>query len=291
MNRPLCTALIAAWTMGCGDATPTPFVLRGDAGAADDVALDAAAVDAPLVSADVTPRDAALPPVTDDVLVYAHTSSELYAVDPRALTLRRVGAFAFPNDGRDHQMTDLAIDSRQQFWGITFDSIYRVNPTDARCVFVAPFLGSMFNALSFIPGGELDPEAEVLVGADRGGAYYRVDTRTGAVTRLGAYGAGLGSSGDIVSVAGGGTFATVTDGDEELLARIDPRTGAATRIGPTGLTHTWGVGYWRSRVFGFTEGGTIAVIDIARGSSMAIPAERRAWWGAAVTTTAPVAPP
>lgn len=289
--RPTLAALATALTLGCGDATPAPFMLSGDAGVDASGAVDVAGSDAPLVSPDVTPRDASLPPVTDDVLVYAHTSSELFAVDPRALTLRRVGAFAFPNDGRDHRMTDLAIDSRQQVWGITFDGIYRVNPTDARCVFVAPFSGSTFNALSFIPGGELDPEAEVLVGADQSGHYYRVDTRTGATTRLGAYN-GYGSAGDIVSVAGGGTFATVVDDDEtEFLARIDPRTGAATPVGPTGLTHTWGVGYWRSRVFGFTEGGTIAVIDITRGTSMAIPSQPQAWWGASVTTSAPVAPP
>lgn len=278
----------------CGADEPTRFVsdagARRDAGpgAAPDVATypDVPPVDAPRVDA---------PPPLDDVRVYAHTASALYAVDPRSFTVTRVGDFAWP-DGAS-EMTDLAINARGEAWGITFSALYRVDLATARCTFLAPFAGAQFNGLSFIPGGELEA-GEVLVAANRNGAYVRVDPATGAIRQLGLYGADLGSSGDLVSVAGGGTFATIVDldvgfGEEpvEYLARIDPTTGRATRIGPTGVTRTWGVGYWRSRVYGFTEGGAVVTLDITTGRATEVARTSVAWWGAAVTTIAPVAPP
>jgi hypothetical protein len=292
-RRRLLPALAAIALCACGADDPPRFVadsgVRRDAGALD--AGVTAPADVPAV--DVGGLD--VPPLLDNVRVYAHTDSALYAIDPRTFTVSRVGDFVWSDGGS--QMTDLAINANGEAWGITFRALYRVDLVSARCTFVAPFAGTLFNGLSFIPGGELEP-GEVLVAANRNGAYVRVDPATGAIRQLGLYGPDLGSSGDIVSVAGGGTFATVVDlnvglGEEpvEYLARIDPTNGRATRIGPTGVTRTWGVGYWRSRVFGFTEGGAVVTLDIATGRATEVARTDVAWWGAAVTTIAPVAPP
>lgn len=297
-RRPLLASVTALCLAACGSEEPSRFV--SDAGATPrDVpaVLDRpAAVDVP-PPPDVPRVDTGLPPVIDNVRVYAHTSDTLYAVDPRSFAVTRIGDFRWPSDGRSHEMTDLAINATGDAWGITFTALYRVDLTTAQCTYVAPFNGSNFNGLSFIPGGELEA-GEVLVGADRTGGYHRVDTATGAIRRLGAYGGGLGSSGDIVSVASGGTFATIVDldvgfGEEpvEYLARIDPTNGHAVRIGRTGVTDTWGVGYWRSIVFGFTSGGDVVTFDIATGRATVVAHSNVAWWGAAVTTIAPVAPP
>lgn len=287
----LCVPALALVACGADDAPR--FVadsgVRRDAGA-----LDAGPATYPDVQAiDVGRPD--IPPLLDDVRVYAHTADSLYAIDPRSFTVTRVGDFIWP-DGPS-QMTDLAINATGEAWGITFTSLYRVDLATARCTFVAPFAGAVFNGLSFIPGGELEP-GEVLVAANRNGAYVRVDPATGAIRQLGLYGPDTGSSGDLVSVAGGGTFATIVDldvgfGEEpvEYLARIDPTNGRATRIGPTGVTRTWGVGYWRSRVYGFTEGGAVVTLDITTGRATEVARNNVAWWGAAVTTIAPVAPP
>lgn len=228
--------------------------------------------------------------VNDNVRVYAHSSSELYSIDPRRLTVNRVGAFRWPSDGHDHRMTDIAVNAQDQMWGITYDAIYRVDSGTAACTFVAPFPGTQFNGLSFIPGGELEGY-EVLVAANTSGGYFRVDTVTGQTSQLGSYGSGVGSSGDIVSVANGGTFATVMSAGEEYLARLDPRTGRATLIGETGQERTWGLGYWRQRVFGLTAGGNLVVIDIATGRASLVTSNGPAWWGAGVTTLSPTAPP
>lgn len=280
--------------VACGADDPARFV--ADSGARRDAgALDAGGL---VTYPDVSPIDASrpdIPPPLDDVRVFAHTASTLYSIDPRTFTVTRVGDFIWP-DGPS-QMTDLAINATGDAWAITFTSLYRVDLGTARCTFVAPFAGAQFNGLSFIPGGELEA-GEVLVAANRNGAYVRVDPATGAIRQLGLYGADTGSSGDLVSVAGGGTFATIVDldvglGEEpvEYLARIDPTNGRATRIGRTGVTRTWGVGYWRSRVFGFTEGGAVVTLDITTGLAAEVARNDVAWWGAAVTTLAPVAPP
>jgi hypothetical protein len=292
-HRALLLTTAAVALSACGADDPPRFV--ADSGVRRDAAaLDAGTpprTDVPLVDA----GHYDLPPLLDDVRVFAHTASTLYSINPRGYAVTRIGDFAWSDGGG--QMTDLAINANGDAWGITFNALYRVDLATARCTFLAPFAGANFNGLSFIPGGELEP-GEVLVAANRNGAYVRVDPATGAIRQLGVYGADVGSSGDIVSVASGGTFATIVDldvgpGEEpvEYLARIDPTNGRATRIGPTGVTRTWGVGYWRSLVFGFTESGAVVTLDITTGRATEVARTSVAWWGAAVTTIAPVAPP
>ena len=288
--RRTTTALTTALLAACSSEPPREFITDAgsDATAVDVTAVDAPAVDAPGVSDRPAPAD--LPPLLDNVRVYAHTSQTLYAVNPSDLTVRRVGDFGWPADLRSHEMTDIAVNADGWMWGITFNAIYRVNPVDARCVYIADFDGATFNGLSFIPGGELEP-GEVLVAANRSGGYFRVDQRTGATRSLGQYGGGLGSSGDIVSVRGGGTFATVVQNEVEYLARLEPTTGAATILGPTGVARTWGLGYWRSQVYGFAESGGFYTIDLTTGRATLVENVGQPWWGAGVTTLAPTAPP
>lgn len=285
------TLLTAALLAACSSEPPREFV--SDSGAGADATADVP-VDVPAArdvsAATDAPAATDVPPLLDNVRVYAHTSQTLFAINPADLSVRRVGDFGWPNDFRSHEMTDIAINADGLMWGITFNAIYRVNPADARCVYIAPFDGATFNGLSFIPGGELEA-GEVLVAANRAGGYYRVDQRTGATSVLGQYGDGLGSSGDIVSVRGGGTFATVVQNEVEYLARLEPTTGRATIVGPTGVDRTWGLGYWRSQVFGFSESGGFYTVDLTTGRATLVQNVGQAWWGAGVTTLAPTAPP
>ena len=43
--------------------------------------------------------------------------------------------------------------------------------------------------------------------------------------------------------------------------------------------------------YGFTEGGAVVTLDITTGRATEVARNSVAWWGAAVTTIAPVAPP
>jgi len=289
VTRGLCALALVLSLGACGEPvrvfTRDASVSPRDGASTDVARADAGGLDVPAIPLPDVPT------VMDNVRVFAHSSDSLYSVNPRNFGVVRIGPFQWPADGNDHRMTDIAVNAEGDIWGITFGALYRVDPMTARCTYVADFAGGQVNGLSFVPADELIGGAEILLAADRFGAVYRVDTATGRTTRIGDYGDGVGSSGDIVSVLNAGTFATVMDGGIEYLARVNPMTGRATLIGPTGQTETWGLGYWRGVVYGFTSGGLVVTIDIATGR--ATPEQRTGppWWGAGVTTIAPTAPP
>lgn len=282
----VCVALSAA----CSEE-PTTFAPPVDAPTVD-AALDASPDGGPMFDRDVAPLDrpqSDVPPALDDVIVYANTASELYRIDPRALSLTRVGSFTFGSDGQNHQMTDIAVNAAGQVWGISFDAIYRIDAATARCTLVSPLEGQ-YNGLTFVPSGVLNPAAEVLVAVAGSGEYFVVNTTDGRVQRLGSYG-GLASSGDLVSIASADTWAIVKRGGVDHLARVDLRGGRTTVIGPTGVQDLWGIGYWRNRIYGFSQDGAFVTIDPATGRATEQMRSPVAWWGAGVTTIAPTAPP
>lgn len=283
-------ALVALAPLSSCSTEPVRFTNRDGASVADAPVLDAAvdasgALDVPAIPLSDVPT------VSDNVRVFAHSSDSLYAINPRNFGVVRIGPFQWPADGNDHRMTDIAVNAAGDIWGITFGALYRVDPTNARCTYVADFAGGQVNGLSFIPADEFSGGTELLLAADRFGVVYRVDTATGRTTEIGLYGDGVGSSGDIVSVLNAGTFATVMSGGIEYLARVNPMTGRATLIGQTGQAETWGLGYWRGTVYGFTSSGSLVTIDIATGRATPEVRTGPPWWGAGVTTLAPTAPP
>lgn len=225
----------------------------------------------------------------EQVFVYAHTASTLYRVDPDTLAVSMVGDFAWPN-GPD-QMTDIAIDKNGLMIGVSFGSVYRVDPTNAQATQLSSSLGGSFNGLSFVPAAELGQTGDdVLVGTDNSdGKVYRVDTTSGAASPVGDMGAGYTSSGDIVSIANYGTVQTVPGSSSDVLAKLAPNTFTAMSVGTgTGFSQIWGIAYWKNKVYGFTAGGDFVLIDPNTGVGTLVQHSGIAWWGAAVTTLAPV---
>lgn len=220
--------------------------------------------------------------------IYAHTASTLYRVDPDTYAVTMVGNFDFP---AFEQMTDLAIDQTGQLIGVSYDAVYRVDATTAHCTQLSSNLARMFNGLSFVPAASIGMTGpDVLIGTEAGsGTVYRVDPMTGAATAIGSMGGSYESSGDVVSVANFGTVQTVPGATHDVLVRLAPGSFAATPIGTdTGFDMIWGLGYWKGKVFGFTDGGQLITIDPTTGVGTAVASGGPSWWGAAVTTTAPV---
>lgn len=239
---------------------------------------------------DVAPAPDGVTPYTGDPVVYAHSATELYKVDPATFAVTLVGKFGWPS-GSD-QMTDIALDRKGKLTGISFDTVYSVDPKTAACTYLAALdtLGSgTFNGLSYIAVQGADVK-EVLMASAADGSLYEVDPATGKSKKLGAFGGGLGSSGDLVSVKGLGTLATVKQGFglTDWLAKVDPLTGAAAIIGDVGFKDVWGLGYWKDKVYGFSEGAQFILIDPKTGKGTAQSSGSAAWWGAGVTTSAPV---
>lgn len=268
-----------------------------DAGGPRDAGGDAAR------DAEVTPeRDAEVWPdagiVDDEVMVWAHSAQTLYEFDPRSETVTAIADFAAPNGDPLDDMTDLAVDRDGRMLTCSNLALFSVDPETAVATEIAVFPideGVRFYGLTFLPEGVLDVDQETLVGATSAGEYFRIDPDTGSSELLGQFSDGYVLSGDIVSVVGAGTFATVKrdDIDSDVLVDLDPSTGEVTPIGgPIGFVSLFGLGYWRSRLYGFSSRGELVQIDIDRGTGSLVTDQTGAdqFWGAGVTTIAPVGP-
>jgi hypothetical protein len=232
------------------------------------------------------------------VYLYAHSQSTLYRVDPDSLAISEIGEFAWPINAPQipDQMTDLAIDSNGKMVGVSFTSVYEVDPTTAITTLLSADLTESFNALSFVPASAIGGSgADVLVGArNSDGAVFRIDPSTGVSSQIGNMGGAFVSSGDLVAVDGFGTMQTVpgtgsSSGDQ--LVRLAANTFAATPIGTgTGFSNIWGLAFWKGKIYGFTNTGDFVLIDATTGSASLVVNNGVEWWGAAVTTVAPVIP-
>jgi hypothetical protein len=130
---------------------------------------------------------------------------------------------------------------------------------------------------------------------------------TGDATKIGSYGTvALGkvvSSGDLIGVRGLGIYATVDINDpnnppdpnaNDYLARIDPTTWTATPLGTgTGFNNIFGLGFWAGKIYGFVDDktshtGKIIEIDPNTGAGHEILSGAQEWYGAGVTTDAPI---
>lgn len=298
--RPLlfvASALLAA----CG-AEPTRAFTETDSAAPTDATIDGASGDALSPDTGIMGFDIAPIPVRDNgssddmTVVYVHSDTVLYAVDPRANTLRTVGTFGFPSDGNTHNMTDIAVNADGELIGVTVDAIYRINATSAACTLLSALPGNhRFVGLTFLPAGVFDATREVLVGGATDGSYWRIDTTTGNSMSIGQFQSGWGLSGDIVSVRDAATYATVrrvsgSGTAHDSLAEINPRTGSVRIIGDTGFDRIYGLGYWRGTLYGFTRDGAFITISSSNGRGRMVSMPAMQFSGAGVTTLAPVAP-
>jgi hypothetical protein len=259
----------------------------GPSGGGSDDDDDGTSTDASVTNAD-------RPDIQENAAVFAHTSSELFRVDPLTFNITLVAPFT--GDAAGDMMTDIAIDSEGQMIGISYTRVYRIDSQTAVTQRAGTgTLPQMFNGLSFVPSilafGLEGPD--VLIGSrNTDGKVFRIDPLTGQQTEIGDMGAGYQSSGDIVAVRDFGIVAT-TGGTlgPDTLVRLAPTTFAATPIGDnTGWSDLWGVGFWHGKVFGFAEGGDFVIVDTITGAATLVEGSSRAWWGAAVTTAAPVIP-
>jgi hypothetical protein len=247
------------------------------------------------------PADAASAPedgAANTVLVYAHSGSDLFRVDPQTLQISRVGNFIIkgPPDRYLNNVTDIAIDRDGHMTGITFDQLLAINPDNGECKLITQVrFGGVMNGLSWI---RTDNGEEILAATGNEGSVLRIDPNTGETKIIGNLGAGMRSSGDLVSVSNYGTLITLRgDGlaaklspdGSDLLAKVDPVSGAATVIGPTMFKHVYGIGFWGNRVFGFTESGEFILIDPKTGAGRLVQKiTAYPFWGAGVSTSAPV---
>lgn len=256
-------------------------------------------------SADAPPsQDAAdAPPAVDNSEVFAHSGAMLYRLNNLTLSAMPIG----PLTGIGTQgLLDLAIDTNSKMVGITRDTLYTIDTATGAATLVKDLeqTAQGFTSLSYAPADFDDPSSpDILISANDQGQVFRIDvTGTQATaTVIGSYGTtAVGkviSSGDLIAVRGFGIFATVDvgTGTEDYLARIDPNTWKATPLGiGTGFDKIFGLGYWNGRIYGFVDDGfpatTGRIIDIDpnTGRGVQINSAGIRWFGAGVSTSAPI---
>jgi hypothetical protein len=257
----------------------TDGITLGDTGSADDGGLNA----------DAPPMDTG-PDKAPAAAVYAHSASTLYKLDPDTKAVTVIGPFSGCSG-----VVDIALDAKSNLYA-SAGGIYLVDKTTAKCTSVG---GGTFagNSLSFVPAGTIEPDKEVLV-TYNGGQYMRVDIDKGTTTNLGSLPFGFASSGDIVSVKGGGTYVTVTGpGCGDCLLEVDPKTGTMKKNwGTVGTNAVYGIAYWAGSVYAFSDAGRI--FELTFGTDKLTPKEIMIpmkpsglqFWGAGSTTIAPVVP-
>jgi hypothetical protein len=286
-RRVLCTAILAA---ACTEPRR-----RGPATQADD----GGAVDVPVLP------DAGAPGLFDgsgatadpnSVLVYAHSRDTLYSYAPSSSQLSTLGRFRTRAGQDAPDITDLAINRAGELFAISFTSLYRVDPTDATVDVVGDLQipSVTLNGLVFALAGQLGA-GEVLVAVSQLGSYFAIDVESGRASSIGHYPAGWNSSGDVVAVEGLGTYAAVRDTSDSRDILVQVRFAADgssefTRIGEIGSDRVYGLAYWGDSLYGFTNTGALLRIDPATGEVRSREADTGtdAFWGAGVTTLAPV---
>ena len=224
--------------------------------------------------------------------VFGQSANTLYRLDPVTKQVTVVGGF-----NGCSEVIDIALDKDGVMIGTTFDGLYKIDKTNAKCTVVTQ--GDFPNSLSFVPAGTLDPNVEALVGYE-GSNYVRIDPASGQKTTItqGALGS-YTSSGDIVSVIGGGTYLTVFGGPEncgDCILQVDPKTGAVIKnIGALGHGSVYGLAFWGGSAYGFDAYGELFQIDLTNASTTMIPQPGApgdlSYFGAGSSTSAPLEPP
>ena len=232
--------------------------------------------------------------------LFAHTPDALYRFDPISKTLSRIGKFDCLTTAGE-QMYDIAINESGAMFGTTSQAFVSNHPVTAKCNRIAAST-SYPDSLGFVPTGTADPVREALVGYEFG-SYVRIDTVTGAITKIGDLnaadaGAFFYSSGDVVAIIGDRAYLTAytfapdaAPGD--YLLEINPSTGRMIRVvGSVGKRELWGTAYWAGVTYAFSNAGEVLRLDPTTGAPTKVASldagpDAPGFYGAGVTTSAP----
>jgi hypothetical protein len=191
--------------------------------------------------------------------IWVASATTLYKFDPVTRVMKRVADF----DCSGEAMVDLAMDAKEELFGITTESVVRIDKTTGVCTALARGSQDLPYATAFVPAASLEAGVEQWVGYKLG-VYSAIDADSGALTFQGALTGDAGTfqaSGDMVSLAGGKTYLTTfgfdpTYGDGIL--EVDPNDGKPIKYdGPTQNYGMLGVAQWAGVVYLFSNSGRV----------------------------------
>lgn len=188
--------------------------------------------------------------VTAAPIMHVHDSSgNLGTVDVVTGTVSLIG-----NMGT--VMTDIAFDPSGNLYGITFNSLYSINPGTAAATFIGNHGVPGGNALVFATDGTL------YAAGFAGNNLYTINPANGATTNLGSM--GFASGGDLAFNAGNFYLAN----NASQLVRIDLTNLAATAlVGSFGVANVFGLATGDNGVLYAVAGTTIYTVNTATGAA------------------------
>lgn len=223
--------------------------------------------------------------------VFGHSGRTLYRLDPETLDVEEVGDF---QGCGTQSLVDIALDEDSNMYGVRYGALYSIDRTTAQCTLIAE--GQYPDSLSFVPAGTVLADREALVGfVDE--RYVRIDTEDGSVSDIATLGDGLRSSGDVVSVNGGGTYLTVYGPgceDTDCIIEFNPSNGIVLQnYGPLPYDQVFGLAFWAGKAYGFARGGEVFEVefmgDMVTTTEIPVPNAPNGleFFGAGSTTSAP----
>jgi hypothetical protein len=161
----------------------------------------------------------------------ADASSALFVVDASSGAARRIG------DTGVRGITDIAFTPNGRLYGVSFTQLYSLDPRTGRATPIGTGLGmGSVNALASDSHGRLHV-------ASTSGDFGVVAIGTGRATRIGSYGPGLVSSGDLAFARDGALYATARSSRGEVLLRVDTATGIASVRARLPLPDVYGLAF------------------------------------------------
>jgi hypothetical protein len=299
----------------------------------DDGGTGDAAVDSPFNKGDSGFGDSS----TNDsggggkTLLYAHSNTTLYQLDPQNLqaSVVTIGDFdCIGGSGQPTSMTDVAVDKSGNVYAVSQVAAYplTINGSNVHCAATWKLpTANVFYGLTFAPENTVNA-AETLVAADSGGKIWSIDSQ-GNTVGLGNFGKDTKNnvyelSGDIVFLANNGTpvgFATVrtcpngTCATVDTLVEIDVtklKANNTTSVVKSvrGVLHQgsnctntqtapsygkmYGIAAFQDQVYGFShDTGIVAINNVDASVCLVSVPNGILWSGAGVTTVAPVIAP
>lgn len=183
-----------------------------------------------------------------ETVVYAHTETTIYKIDPSkpTLSLEKIGDVECMGVGAsgDPSLTDLAVDKNGQIFGVSSNYAYTlsIQGTTIKCDKKWQLTGAnsgtkdhpVFFGLTIAPEGTISATEETLVAANSEGDLFQIDKTNGNTTLVGTFGNDKGGkpwglSGDIVFLANNGSpigFATVRTDTSTVDSLIEINVGA-----------------------------------------------------------------
>ncbi|HRI08435.1 MAG TPA: MopE-related protein [Nannocystaceae bacterium] len=242
---------------------------------------------------DPFPNDKNLPGKAEGNKVYAHTSGTLFTMDVVApYNVATIGNFKF--DQSPGSVTDVALDRWGVLYAITFNDLFVCNPNTAQCYYLADLPGVSTNGLTMLPPGVLDPKDDTLVAIANSGDWNKVTLvgNQASFMKIGAYGAGYSSAGDVFSISGVGTYgATNKSGviNATVVVDANPMNGNVVKdiSTLTGYSTVYGLAGWEGKIFAFNSNGAVILVDPMNGTFMNVKMTANSWWGAGVYTVLP----